>query len=196
MWPILAAPFTSRSNRSQASGANSKSGFRGEDLGIRSNYFDDIWDLDHDPELAEAIGNLIVVWAAAESRLVWVLSIVCQVDINRANEIYHQMPTFDSRIKVLRAFLADWRSKKYKVAEIARVMAALSRLSKTRNHWVHGSWMKAEDSDLTVIVNFRAKRDQRGKVIKVADVDNHLEAVRTQISRLYDLVPQPRWPRD
>lgn len=167
----------------------------GEDLGI-SNYFDDIWDLDHDPELAEALGTLLIAWAAAESRMVWVFSRVCQLDINRANEAYHQMPTFDSRIKVLRALLATWRTKKYKADEIARVLARLSRLSKTRNSWVHGHWMKGEDSDRTVVVNFRAKPEDRGKIVKVSDVENHIEAVRDQVERLCELVPEPRWPRD
>lgn len=164
---------------------------------MRENYFDDIWDLDHDQELAEALGNLIVAWAAAESRMVWVFSRVCQLDINRANEVYHQMPTFDSRIKVLRALLVRWRTKKYRVAEITKTLATLSRLSKTRNGWVHGHWMKAEDSDRTVVVNFRSfDQETRGKVVKVNDVLHHIEAVRDQIERLCELVPEPRWPRD
>ena len=139
--------------------------------------YEDIWDLDHDPDLAEALGNLLIVWAAAESRLVWVLSLVFQMDVNRAVEAYHRIPTFDSRTKVIRSLLATWKTKKYKPNEIAKVVAALSRLSKTRNAWVHGTWVKAEDGSSTAIINFRDKPMERGKTIKVADVDNHLEAV-------------------
>lgn len=115
-------------------------------------YFDEIWDLDHDPDLAEALGNLLIVWSAAESRLTWVVSVACEMEINRATDMYHRIPTFDSRTKVIQALLANWETKKYKPAEIAKVVTRLSRLSKTRNEWVHGSWMKQEDQDLTGVV--------------------------------------------
>jgi hypothetical protein len=168
----------------------------GEGLGmVEDTYFEDIWDLDHDPDLAEALGNLLIVWAAAESRLVWVFSVVCQMDVNRAVEAYHRIPTFDSRTKVIRALLANWETKKYKPDEIAKVVAHLSRLSKTRNEWVHGSWMKDDSSSDTGVVNFRAKPADRGKIIKVADVENRLEAVRAQITQLYKLVPRFWVPR-
>lgn len=154
-------------------------------------FFEDIWDLDHDPELAEALGNLFIVWAAAESRMVWILAATCNLDINQANEAYYRIPTFDPRTNVIRALLAQWHTKKYKPEEIAKVVARLSRLSKTRNGWVHGVWMKREGGDDTAVINFRAAPGkERGKLVKVADVDNHLEAVRAQISQLYKFLPQ------
>jgi hypothetical protein len=60
-------------------------------------------DLSHDPKLAEALGNMVVAWAYAEETLIFSLARVADINLNMALAGLHRLPTFESRIKFIRA---------------------------------------------------------------------------------------------
>jgi hypothetical protein len=68
----------------------------------------DIDNLDHDPELAAALENMIVAWARAETALVNVFALVSGMHFNVATVAYYRIPTFEARCKVIQALLEVW----------------------------------------------------------------------------------------
>jgi exoribonuclease II len=156
----------------------------------------DIDNLDHDPKLAETIGNLVVAWARAETALLNVFACTMTIHFNLATAAFYRIPTFEARTKVLLAILESWSDPKYDPQKIAEQVTKLNRLAKTRNDWVHGVWCVDEDNPKTVVFDFRAGEEsgRRNKPVKAADVENHLTAVRARITALNELVPLYYYP--
>jgi hypothetical protein len=161
----------------------------------------DIDNLSHDPKLAEALGNMVVAWARAETQLANVFACIMVAHFNLATAAFYRIPSFEARAKVLLAILEKWENPTHDAAEIAAQITKLVRLAKTRNHWVHGVWCNEQtDSPNTVVFDFRAPDDseRRRKPVKAADVTNHIEAVHGRIEALNRLVPlyyRPPAPR-
>ncbi len=152
--------------------------------------FVDIDNLDHDQDLAVALGNLVIAWAKAETVMVGAFALVCGMSIDHAHFGYYRIPTFDARVKVIRALLAEWETKEHNPANIADAVANLSRLSKARNNWVHAVWSKDRVSNETVLFDFRAAAGKgRMKPVKAPDITNHLYAVRLRTKELAKLLP-------
>jgi hypothetical protein len=154
--------------------------------------YDDISDVDHDPELAAALGNVMVVWAFAETALVLALSRVTGVSVIRATRSYYRIPTFESRVKFIRALLEGWSHPAFDNAAIDDAISKISSLSGTRNKWVHGVWVKRTDSNVTAVFNYRAPDDHQDRVkpVKAHDVSLHCETVR---KRARDLLMWVNW---
>src|SRR5690242_5604305 len=102
--------------------------------------YDDLHNLDNDQALARALGNMVIAWANAETALVFAFSAVADITVNMAIMGYYRVPTFESRVKALRAMIEEWKSSKYDKVAIDHAIEKLSKLSKTRNDWVHGVW--------------------------------------------------------
>jgi hypothetical protein len=157
----------------------------------------DLDNLNHDPSIAEALGNMVVAWAKAETQLANVFASLMRVHFNLAMAAYYRIPTFEARAKVLIGILENDETKRADAAKIATQITGLMRLAKTRNHWIHGVWCNEEtDSSDTVIFDFRAPddSDRRAKPIKAADIKNHVEAVRERIAAVNRLVPLYYYP--
>lgn len=157
------------------------------------------WDannLDHDPALATAIGNMIVAWAQAESHLVNVFAYATNIHHNSATIIFSRIPTFESKVKVTRAALAEWETKKFDKAKIDSEVDGLNGLSGTRNKWVHGLWCWHKETKETVVFNFRAAEERGGRMlpVKAHDVQDHIRAVLARIRNLAGLLPYPYEP--
>jgi hypothetical protein len=158
--------------------------------------YNDLENLDHDKKLAVALGNLVIIWARAESALVGVLARVTGMNINTAMLSYYRIPTFDVRAKFLQTLLGEWKPEKdhkpgqFDKVAIAKEVDGLRGLSAARNDWVHGVWCANKDKSETVIFDFRAPEDKgRRKPVKAPDVDNHVAAVlkrELEIERLID----------
>ena len=163
--------------------------------GVSPMVMSDIDNLDHDPKLAHAFGQMVVAWAHAETLLVNVFAAATGNDHNRVIAAYYRIPTFESRVKVIRAFLAEWETQEFDRDEIARAVDRLSRLSKTRNGWVHGVWCLTHSKRETVILDYRAQdgTEDISRPVKAADVLNHVAAVRLRTKELTDLIPLPYW---
>jgi len=69
----------------------------------------DIDCMDHDPDLAHALWNMIVAWSRAETSLVNTFATISGMHFNIATIAYYRIPTFEARVKVIQAMLTEWR---------------------------------------------------------------------------------------
>ena len=149
-------------------------------------------DLKHDPELATALGNMVVAWAHAESTLLLTLARVTGASAHMAQAGYYRIPTFESRTKFILGLMAEWHPPPadFSREKIIKAVEKLSKLASARNGWVHGDWCVAADKSHTVIFDHRADSESphRRRPVKAADVRNHNEAVLKRAEELDDLI--------
>jgi hypothetical protein len=139
-------------------------------------------DLTSDPKLAE------------ERSLISVFSIVTGSDFTLATAGYYRIPTFESRTKVIRAMLIEWKDKRYDASAIQEQIEKLSSLSLTRNNWVHGFWCMGGDPKREVVIfDYRnpAGHRNRRRPVKEADVWNHIRAVHGRSEKINELTRKP-----
>lgn len=152
----------------------------------------DLDNLDHDPELAAALGNMIVAWARAETALVNVFALVTAVDFNMASVACYRIPSFEARCKVIQALLEVWplHPPTRRVA-LAKHVQKLKNLAAARNRWVHGLWCLEERTGKTVLFDLRQPESEskRRRIVKANDVLNHTKAVRLRTEAIDELVP-------
>jgi hypothetical protein len=157
------------------------------------NLYSPISDLLNDPALAEALGNMVIAWARVDVEYIQLFRVITDTSWPMASAAYYRIPTFEARTKVLIAMIEMWPpSPSYDREKIADTILKLSRLSKTRNDWVHGSWHKqvsTPDGKGIVIFDYRQplKTAGRRKPVKAADIWNHVGAVHARIIELIDL---------
>jgi hypothetical protein len=150
----------------------------------------DLANLDHDHELAKALGNMVVAWAHAETALTFTFAAICGIDVNMATIGYHRIPTFEARTKFVRGLITEWTTTKYKKQAIDDAIDKLAALSITRNEWVHGLWCINRDANETMVFNFKREAESgRRKPVKATDVNQHVEAVRRRTNALRKLIP-------
>lgn len=147
-------------------------------------------DLSHDPELAQALGNMVVAWANAEITLFSTFSRVANIGLNMAMESYHRIPTFESRVKFTLALVDEWQTADFDKAAIGTTIEKLGKLAKTRNEWVHGDWCALRDKSKTVVFNHRRSPDdpRRTKSVKAHDVRDHCAAVNRRANDLANFI--------
>jgi hypothetical protein len=131
-----------------------------------------------DREIAAALGDMVIAWSAAEYSLIEVFATVAAIPWPMASAAYYQMPTYESRTKVLSAMLAKWETAPFPVATLVNEINALSRLSKTRNHWVHGYWVQQLMGPTISTFDMRGPEPREAKPVKAADISNHVAAVQ------------------
>ena len=147
-------------------------------------------NLDHDPELAQALGNMVAAWAHAEKVLLSTLSRIADIGMNMSLDGYFRIPTFESRVKFIVALIPEWKTEKFDKAAISTAIEKLAKLAKTRNNWVHGDWCIDYTKRETIVFNHRIPPDAQGrrKTVKAQDVRNHCEAVIRRATNLADLI--------
>ena len=152
--------------------------------------FHALTDLSHDPKLAEALGNMVIAWAYAEESLIGALSRISGMSLNKAQAGFYRIPTFESRIKFIRALITEWNTKEFNTAAIDTAIDKLSHLSSARNHWEHGCWLATDDYSELYVFDMRAdaESDARRKPVKAADVRNHNQAVLLRADALRALI--------
>src|SRR5262245_6640315 len=116
-----------------------------------SGTFRNIDNIEHEPALAQALGNMLVAWAFAEYALVDTTRCVLGIDSNMAWVGYYRIPTFEARVKFIRALITEWDQPQDVKDKVDTAVEKLSKLSMTRNGWVHGDWCSNEDRSETVI---------------------------------------------
>lgn len=180
-------------NRSSAPGSSSTVNFFGDfamgrPVDLEKMRFDDLDNLEHMPELAAALGNMVVAWARAETVLASAYAFVLGVHYNRIVEAYYVIPTFEARTKAFIALLPEWPVDDEKRASIKEAVERLSKLAATRNGWVHGLWVSETKSDAPYVMNVRKPYGERHKTVKLHDVDNHSSMVRKRTRELALLI--------
>jgi hypothetical protein len=144
----------------------------------------------HDRELASSLGDMVVAWSAAEYALINVFGIVTSTPWAMASVGYYQIPTFESRTKVLRGMLGKWETDRWPTVAISTEIEGLNRLGKTRNHWIHAYWVKR--LMLPEVFTFDMRAEPREPIpVKAADIRNHVAAVHRRNRSLHDLIRVP-----
>lgn len=159
--------------------------------------FGGLRDLKHDRELAAALGDMVIAWSNAEQALVQVFHKLTNTSHAMATAAYYRIPTFEARTKTIRAMLSEWETDQYDPAEIQRAILKLNGLARTRNNWVHSTWLWQNGSGGTYICDYREEKDdpKRMRPVKAADVANHVEAVQLRAQAIWDLAePRPKQP--
>lgn len=154
--------------------------------------FVDLENLDHAPDLAAALGNMVVAWARAETALVKAYALVTKLHYNEAASAYYNIPTFEARTKVLAALIAEIQSHApfAAAAPLDTAIAALVDLSKTRNEWVHAVWVCYPNASPVFTLNMKqSSKRRRVKQITATAVSNHVQAVTRQRRAIEALCP-------
>lgn len=141
----------------------------------------DLDNLDHDPQLAQALGNMVVAWARAETALIKILSLVTNLHYNEAAAAYYAMPTFESRTRALLSISEEIHSNRpiNGYDDIVRDTLSLRDLSSTRNEWVHAVWVSEHGSRLVKTFNMKeGKHKRRAKQITANAVNQHIKQVK------------------
>jgi hypothetical protein len=149
-----------------------------------------IQNLDEEPELAAALGNMVIAWSYAEQALMNVMGRVTGLPLNTVLGAYYRIPTINSRMQFLLVLLEQWKMPKFDPTAIEREIIGLAKLSATRNHWIHNEWCRGGPSKEIVQFDQRAKVDSphRRKVIKATDVSNHNDAVLKRCRKIDQLI--------
>lgn len=172
-------------------------------------------DLRNYPELAQALGDMVVAWSNAERAILDTLQEALGISSQAAHAMYFRIPTFESRVKVLQAILAQWKpdySSDPEVVcpqdpkELSHIVGKLSRLSVTRNGWIHGRWAFSTRNGSLAIIDYREEPGSPAhrRPVKAADIRNHVAAVHKWATLLQnvnravrvriDREPEPRKP--
>ena len=148
--------------------------------------------LEHDPDLAAALGNMIIAWAYAEEALIGATARILSSGLNLVQAGYYAMPTVDARINFTRELITEWDCPRdFDKDAIDSEIEKLGKLTSARNHWIYGLWCATEDRSETVIFDHRRQDPaKRREPIKASDVENHTMAV---LARADDLDILIRW---
>lgn len=147
-------------------------------------------NLEQNPALAQALGNMVVAWSNAERALQTVLVTITDLSWSMATAGYFNIPTFESRVRFLLALAENSQSEKYDRRAIVIKISKLRDLAQKRNFWVHNFWGGTLTGRETVLFNFRAASGTSGRrtPVKAADVINHYKAVNRHTDELMDLL--------
>jgi hypothetical protein len=69
-------------------------------------------DMRGDPALAQALGDMLITWAAAERAMLEALEALAEMPRGTAYVMFFRIPTFESRTKILQALAANWTCPK------------------------------------------------------------------------------------
>lgn len=186
MGGVFTALRTPRRKRSSAPGSSIIASFLGLDM---ADGFRSLKTLETAPDIAAALGDMVVAWANAESALLWALSHAAQIDANLTLTMYYRIPTFEARTKVIRAILQDDDCKLKNREAIDEVVERLSKLSRARNNWIHGAYFS--DGKNIVTFDYRVRHDHpsRRKPIKANDIRHHVATVLQRTKELQKMLP-------
>lgn len=143
MWPTLAADFTSRSKRSQASGENSMSGFLGEGLGMGESIEDvsaevaEIHEIP--PMLLVAIGALLMEFSHLEITLNHLIWTILRLSTDDGKDLTVRLDT-RPKLEILKEVSRRYIGSDRKVKTIKDASKRISELTMYRNACAHGMW--------------------------------------------------------
>lgn len=152
--------------------------------------FTDINSLKSHPDVAMALGEMVIAWANAETAIMFSMCAVCGVSTDMAHFGYYRIPTFEARVKFITAMIPQWETTRYNKEAIAKAIDQISGLSLTRNNWVHGVWSEDNTTKGLVVFNFRARENKgRNKPVKAHDINDHTRKLVEYTASLRGLIP-------
>lgn len=140
----------------------------------------------HDRELAIAIGDMVVAWASVDGSLHDITRKITGMSYAMVADIFARVPTFESKTRIVRTLIAEWARPGPDAEKAAAAIEKISKLSLTRNSWVHGTWAAAfTNPPITVIFDPRKPKGARGrKTIKAHDVVQHVQTLHHRLIEL------------
>lgn len=150
--------------------------------------FGTIRDLGHNRKLAGALGDMIVAWSDAERQLADIMHLLTRMSYPMTIDVLARMTTFESRTKIIKMLLENWAEPNHAASEVSKAIEGLSRLSQTRNDFVHASYVAPLDKSVTVIFDFREPAGKRRRSLRASDVLQHVKAVHARTDQLQKLV--------
>jgi hypothetical protein len=60
--------------------------------------YTDIFDLNDHPDIAKALGNMVLAWAGAESAMLYAMCAICGITTDMGHFGYYRIPTFEARV--------------------------------------------------------------------------------------------------
>ncbi|MBE5073672.1 hypothetical protein IM511_05075 [Erythrobacteraceae bacterium E2-1 Yellow Sea] len=137
------------------------------------------------PELARALGDMILAWTNAEERQAFAFAAMLDLNPDTAIVLYQKFSNFRSRTQSLYSLIdlhPDYEPCRKPIEKI-------SGLSMTRNRYVHCTYLQDEDNpqdirsvDYSQIEN----TPKRSLPVKAADIKNHAKAVLIKADELKD----------
>lgn len=134
------------------------------------------------PELTAALGDMMFAWQHAEQVQIDCFSNILVAEYYKASRLYQKLPNFRSRTQALLTLIELHPG----FEDLRPHILKLSKLSKTRNGWVHGIMIKEwSSSEIRAIdLDEPLESPKRSKPLKAADVHNHANAVRGAADQL------------
>lgn len=146
-------------------------------------------DLEDYPEVAKALGEMIIAWARMDAALIGALTRISGASLDQMQRGFHHLPTFDTRIRFIRSLIADAQIDGFDKEKIDKCVEKIGKLASARNHWVHGDWCNDSELNLPVIFDHRTKQSgATKKPVRAADIKNHVGSVHDRAGELEDLV--------
>ncbi|WP_432200966.1 hypothetical protein ACRAQ7_01540 [Erythrobacter sp. W53] len=132
------------------------------------------------PKLAAALGDMLLAWTAAEQAQIEAMAAMLNVAHNNCMRIYQKLPNFRSRTQMLKLLI----EQNPEFEPILTEVEAISKLSKTRNRYVHGGFIESKDEIRSVDYEKSSGHERRSVSTKPSDITNHANAVRTRAENL------------
>jgi hypothetical protein len=128
------------------------------------------------PDLASALGDMVLAWAGAEEKQVFLFSQILNITANRAERLYQEYSNFRSRTHALETLIELHPN----FASTKPLVSKLSALSMTRNLYVHGMFLQSRDSSEIRLCNLGASESSHKRIrpTKPHDIIQHANAVR------------------
>lgn len=140
-------------------------------------------DADKAPELAQALGEMLLAWNRAEEIQAQAMAAMLCIDLNDAIVLYQKYPNFRSRTQVIYSLIG----LRPEFEGIRTAVEKLSGLSKTRNRYVHCTFLQdADDPKSLFSIDYGELEGSpnRTKPTKAADIGNHTRAVTRRAAEL------------
>jgi hypothetical protein len=135
------------------------------------------------PDLATALGDIILAWSMADSYLMQCVGAMLSLDDHKAKRVYYKIASFDARVKMILTLVDLFPDFK----PICRHVLKLSSLSKRRNAYVHNAYLAEIGGSGLWLVDYGQALDheRRSKPARPSDMHQHADAVRRSAERLY-----------
>lgn len=134
------------------------------------------------PDLASALGDMMLAWGKAEEEQVLLFAAILQISGDKASRLYQKLPNFRSRTQALLTLIDLHPEYAVTKADVLK----LSKLSKTRNGYVHGLFIKDQASSAIRLCDLDEPYTSKARMrtTKANDVRTHADAVRQAASAL------------
>lgn len=139
-----------------------------------------ISNIDFAPDIAQALGEIMVAWSYIESVLLGLLNCLTRTRYSQSAAIFYSIPTFAGRVTLIKNIIETHHSlTKPECEEILQAIEAVRGLSGTRNSYVHHAWAVTSDFSSVVLFDYTAEPNgpNRRKTVKSNDMRQHADAV-------------------